>query len=406
MQSELPLAGINVIEFSHMVMGPSAGLVLADLGATVTKIEPLGGDNTRRLKGSGAGYFSMYNRNKRSICIDLKSDEGKMLAKKLVSTADVVVENFRPGAMDMLGFSYGDLAKDNPGLIYCSARGFLSGPYEHRTALDEVAQMMGGLAYMTGMPGKPMRAGASVIDVMGGMFAVIGILAALQMRHQSGQGQQVASSLYESTVFLMGQHMAQQAVLGVPVQPMSVRTSAWSIYDIFTSKDEQLVFVAVVSDTQWRNFCMHFGLSEFASDDSLATNSDRVKQRDRIIPAVQAIFSKLSKSELMSKVEKCGLPYAGVGSPSDLFDDPHLLASGGLLDVILPGGKSTRLPALPLQMNGQRFGVVRDIPSQGQDILEVLRGAGYSIVDIDELVRRGVVAPAPFDSNANNDADN
>jgi len=399
MQTKLPLAGVKVIEFSHMVMGPSAGLVLADLGASVTKIEPLGGDNTRRLKGSGAGYFSMYNRNKRSICVDLKSDEGNALARKLVKTADVVIENFRPGAMDKLGYGYNDLAGDNPGLIYCSARGFLSGPYEHRTALDEVAQMMGGLAFMTGLPGRPMRAGASVIDVMGGMFAVIGILAALQMRHQSGRGQQVSSSLYESTVFLMGQHMAQQAVLGQPAQPMSVRTSAWSIYDIFNTRDEQQVFVAVVSDTQWRQFCEHFGLSEFAADESLAANSDRVGQRDRIIPAVQQIFSTLSKSELMAKLETCGLPYAGVGKPADLFDDPHLLASGGLLDITVPGGEPTRLPALPLQMNGQRFGVTRDVPLQGQDLSEVLQEFGYTASEIDGLVSRGVVAPAAPDAN-------
>lgn len=393
--SELPLADVKVVEFSHMVMGPSAGLILADLGARVTKIEPLGGDNTRRLKGSGAGYFCMYNRNKRSICVDLKSDRGNALARKLVSTADVVVENFRPGAMDKLGYGYEDLARENPALIYCSARGFLSGPYEHRTALDEVAQMMGGLAYMTGLPGRPMRAGASVIDVTGGMFAVIGILAALQMSHRTGRGQHVASSLFESTVFLMGQHMAQQAVLGEPAKPMSIRTSAWSIYDIFTSKDEQQVFVAVVSDTQWRNFCGHFGLTTFADDESLATNAARVSQRDRIIPAVQDLFSTLTKSELMTKLEACGLPYAGVGRPADLFDDPHLLASGGLLDVTIPGGDPIRLPALPIQMDGRRFGVTRDIPSQGQDIAEVLQEAGYSDNEIDELIAQGVVSRAP-----------
>ena len=396
-ESELPLAGIKVVEFSHMVMGPSAGLVLADLGASVTKIEPLGGDNTRRLKGSGAGYFSMYNRNKRSICVDLKSDEGNAIATKLVQTADVVIENFRPGAMDKLGYGYDDLVKDNPGLIYCSARGFLSGPYEHRTALDEVAQMMGGLAYMTGLPGRPMRAGASVIDVLGGMFAVIGILSALEMRHKTGRGQQVASSLYESTVFLMGQHMAQQAALGEPAKPMSIRTSAWSIYDIFESKDEQQVFVAVVSDTQWRQFCQHFDLDEFAADETLAANSSRVSQRDRIIPAVQQVFSTLDKAELMEKLEACGLPYAGVGRPADLFDDPHLLASGGLLDVTIPGGNATKLPALPLQMNGQRFGVKRDVPLQGQDIVEVLQEAGYNSGEIDGLIARNIVAAGDRD---------
>ena len=312
----------------------------------------------------------------------------------MVRTADIVIENFRPGAMDKLGYGYDVLSRNNPGLIYCSARGFLSGPYEHRTALDEVAQMMGGLAYMTGLPDRPMRAGASVIDVMGGMFAVIAILSALQMRHQSGRGQQVASSLYESTVFLMGQHMAQQAALGEPAQPMSVRTSAWSIYDIFTSKDGQQVFVAVVSDTQWRQFCRNFGLDDFAADDSLAANSDRVKQRDRILPAVQKIFATLSKSELMEKIEACGLPYAGVGKPADLFDDPHLLASGGLLDVTIPGGAPTRLPALPIQMDGRRFGVTRDVPLQGQDLTEVLQELGYGADEISGFVDRGVVAAA------------
>jgi crotonobetainyl-CoA:carnitine CoA-transferase CaiB-like acyl-CoA transferase len=392
-QADLPLSHIKVIEFSHMVMGPSAGLVLADLGADVVKVEPLGGDNTRRLRGSGAGYFSMYNRNKRSICVDLKSEKGNALAKRLVKDADVLIENFRPGAMDKLGYSYAELSADNPALIYCSARGFLSGPYEHRTALDEVAQMMGGLAYMTGLPGRPMRAGASVVDVLGGMFAVIGILAALEMRREGGRGQQIASSLFESTAFLMGQHMAQQAVMGEPAKPMSIRTSAWAIYDIFECKDDEQVFVAVVSDTQWQQFCSEFGLTEFAEDSTLATNKERVEQRDRIIPAVQKLFSPYSKSELMDKLEGCGLPHAGVGKPADLFDDPHLLASGGLVDVTVPGGEATRLPALPLQMDGQRFGLVRDVPRQGEHLVEVLEEAGYSADEIEELTEGGIVAP-------------
>ena len=255
--------------------------------------------------------------------------------------------------------------------------------------------MMAGLAYMTGLPGRPMRAGASVIDVLGGMFAVIAILAALQMRDKTGRGQQVASSLYESTVFLIGQHMAQQAVLGQPAKPMPVRTSAWSIYDIFNSKDEQQVFVAVVGDTQWQQFCDHFGLTEFAEDESLMTNAGRIGQRERVIPAVQEIFSTFTKSELMSKLGACGLPYAGVGTPADLFDDPHLLESGGLLDVTIPGGEQTRLPALPLQMDGHRFGVTRDIPTQGQDVSEVLQEAGYSSDEVDELIEQGVISSAP-----------
>lgn len=387
----LPLSHIKVIEFSHMVMGPSASAVLADLGADVIKIEPIGGDNTRRLRGSGAGYFAMYNRNKRSICIDLKSKQGNAVAKKLISGADILIENFRPGAMAKLGYGYADLAKDNEQLIYCSARGFLNGPYEHRTALDEVAQMMGGLAYMTGLPNRPMRAGASVIDVMGGMFGVIAILAALEMRKIHGKGQEVASSLFESTVFLMGQHMAQEVVMGEPAKPMSIRTSAWAIYDIFNTKDEQQVFVAVVSDTQWLMFCQEFNLTEFGADKSLAANNDRVAHRDKILPAVQDIFLTLNKSDLMKQLENCGLPFAGVGKPSDLFNDPHLLESGGLLDIKLPNGETTRLPGIPIQMSGKRFDIRKNVPLQGEHTLEILKNAGFTDKEIEELVQDGIV---------------
>lgn len=390
--SNLPLDGIKVIEFSHMVMGPSAGVVLADLGADVVKIEPLGGDNTRRLRGSGAGYFSMYNRNKRSICIDLKSARGSKLASELVSNADVVIENFRPGAMQKLGFGYETLAHDNPGLIYCSARGFLKGPYEHRTALDEVAQMMGGLAYMTGLPGKPMRAGASVIDVMGGVFAVVGILAALQQRRNSGKGQQLTSALFESTVFLMGQHMAQQLVMGEAPQPMSIRTSAWAIYDRFDTRDGEQVFVAVVSDTQWQKFCSEFNLDDFAADATLNTNNERVANRNRIIPRVQALFQQLEKTALMQRLENCGLPFAGVAKPSDLFEDPHLLSSGGLLEMNFPDNRTARLPALPLQMDGDRFGLRRELPLAGQHTVEILEEAGYNATETNALIEDGVVA--------------
>ena len=389
---ELPLAKLKVVEFSHMVMGPSAGLLLADMGAGVVKLEPLTGDNTRRLRGSGAGYFSMYNRNKRSVCIDLKSARGRAIAKRLVKEADVLIENFRPGAMDKSGYGYAELSKENPRLIYYSARGFLSGPYEHRTALDEVAQMMGGLAYMTGPPGQPLRAGTSVIDVVGGMFGVIGILSALEMRNRTGQGQWINSSLFESVAFLVGQHMAQFAVTGEPAPPMPVRMSAWAIYDVFNSKDGKQVFVAVVSDTQWKKFCEYFSFGEFERDESLATNSGRVGQRDRIIPRVRSLFRTFTEMELMQRLEQCGLPYAPISKPEELFNDPHLLESGGLLDVTTPAGQETKLPALPLQMDGKRFGVRRDVPKQGQHTRDVLQELGFSDGDIDALINDQVVA--------------
>lgn len=389
---KLPLDGIRVIEFSHMVMGPSAGLLLADLGADVIKVEPVSGDKTRNLKGSGAGYFAMYNRNKRSIRIDLKSDAGKAVAKRLVNGADVLIENFRPGAMDKLGFDYASLSEDNPRLIYCSNRGFLNGPYEHRTALDEVAQMMGGLAYMTGPPGRPLRAGASVIDVTGGMFAALGTLAALEERHRTGRGQLVKSSLFESTVFLVGQHMAQYAVTGAPAAPMPARISAWAIYDVFETGDGERVFVGVVSDSQWLTFCEDFGFNGFLADEDLRANNNRVAARDRIIPEVQARFLEMNQAELMERLEASGLPFAPITRPEDLFDDVHLNASGGLLDMQLPGGVETRLPALPLELDGHRFGVRRNPPESGEHADEILGEAGYTAEEIAALVAAHIVS--------------
>ena len=349
-----------------MVMGPVVGLILADLGADVLKIEPPGGDKTRRLPGSGAGYFPMYNRNKRSLCLDTKSESGRATAQALCAKADIVIENFRPGAMDKLGLGYEKLRQTNPGLIYCSLKGFLNGPYEHRTALDEVTQMMGGLAYMTGLPGKPMRAGASVIDVTGGMFGVIAILAALEQRHRSGRGQHVHSSLFETTAFLVGQHMAQHAVSGKPLQPMSVRTSAWAVYDIFDTADDEQLFVAVVSDGQWKLFCDAFGLGEFANDPSLAGNGDRVRQRDRILPVIREALGAMTQAELMQKLDRTGLPFAAIASPEDLFDDPHLNA-GGLVEVTLANGDKVKLPSLPVAFGDQRLHLRRDLPEPDMD---------------------------------------
>ena len=374
----LPLQGIRVVEFSHMVMGPSAGLVLADLGADVVKVEPPGGDKTRELKGSGAGYFPMYNRNKRSICVDMKSADGQAVIDRLVKKADVVIENFRPGALAKMGYGYDVLAEKNPGLIYCSARGFLSGPYEARTALDEVVQMMGGLAYMTGPPGQPLRAGASVVDVMGGLFGVIGILSALEERHRTGRGQHLTSSLFESTAFLVGQHMAQYVATGEPAAPMPVRISAWAIYDLFDTKTGQKLFVGVVSDSQWQLFCEEFALKQFVGNAAYATNSQRVAHRAEIMPVVQELFATFTMTQLIEKLQRCGLPYAPISKPEELFDDPHLLDSQGLLAIDFPNGESGGLPALPLEMSGQRFGVRRQLPSAGEHTEEVLHELGFS----------------------------
>ncbi len=384
--NKLPLENIKVIEFSHMVMGPSAGMILADLGAEVIKVEPVGGDKTRNLKGSGAGYFAMYNRNKKSVCIDMKSAEGHKVIADMVKGADVVIENFRPGALEEIGYGYEQLSEINSQLIYMSARGFLKGPYQNRTALDEVAQMMGGLAYMTGPKDRPLRAGASVIDVMGGMFGVIGILSALLQRSSTNAGQHVTSSLFESTVFLMGQHMAQQVVTGQAAAPMPERISAWAIYDVFEVKNDEKLFVAVVSDSQWVKFCLEFKFDDFASDASLNTNVQRVLKRDLIIARVAEHFKQIELSDLSDRLKSIGLPYAPINRPEDLSDDLHLIESGGLLDIELGGGQQAKLPALPLEFSDQRFGLRRSIPEVGEHTGEVLESLGYSDQKVNDLL--------------------
>ena len=390
--SQQPLSGIKVIEMTHMVMGPAVGAILGDLGADVIKIEPLKGDKTRQLKTSGSGYFLTYNRNKRSVALDVKTPEGQDIAQKLLAGADVFIENFRPGAMDKLGFSYSELEKTNPGLIYCSAKGFLNGPYQHRTALDEVAQMMGGLAYMTGPPGRPLRAGSSVIDIMGGMYGVIAILAALEERHRTQKGQKVTSALFENVVYLMGQHMAQTATTGSAPPPMSVRVSAWAVYDIFETKGNDQIFVGVVSDSQWKIFCESFELTDFISDKDMEINSGRVEKRDVIIPILQKLFKTYTKVELMEKLEKTGLPFAPINTPEDLFDDPHLNVSGGLLNIDIPEGGSTKLPAMPIEMNDRRFGVHQQVPKVGEHSQEVLKELGFDEVEIESFYKKKIIS--------------
>lgn len=390
--SNKPLTGIKVIEMTHMVMGPAVGAILGDLGAEVIKIEPISGDKTRVLKKSGSGYFLTYNRNKRSLAMDIKKEEGKKIVQSLIRKSDVFIENFRPGAMDKLGFSYEEFSKLNSELIYCSAKGFLRGPYEHRTALDEVAQMMGGLAYMTGPPGRPLRAGSSVIDIMGGMFGAIAILAALQERQTTKKGQKVTSALYENVVYLMGQHMAQTATTGSPPPPMSVRVAAWAVYDIFDTKDGEQIFIGVVSDTQWKLFCESFGLDDYANDESMDLNKGRVEKRDVIIPRLQELFSTFTKDDLMKKLDSTGLPFAPISKPEDLFDDVHLNESGGLLDIEIPTGGKTKLPAMPINMDDRRFDVHTPVPKVGEHSIKILEELGMDEDEINDLFDQEVVS--------------
>ncbi len=372
-------------------MGPSAGLILADLGADVIKIEPLGGDHTRRLLGFAAGFFATFNRNKRSLAIDLKSDEGRVLLHRLAGTADVVLENYAPGTMDRLGCGYDQLSGLNPRLIYCALKGFLSGPYEHRPALDEVVQFMAGLAYMTGPPGQPLRAGASVVDIMGGMFAVIAIQAALREREHSGRGQLVKAALYESTAFLMMQHMAGQAVTGRAPPPMPARDGAWAIYEPFATQDGEQIFVGLTSDGQWRRFCEHFGLAGLLQNPAYKTNEDRVNQRPTLRPIVADIIARHALAELAELFDRIDIPFAPVAKPGDLFDDPQLNAFGRMLDIEFPNGVTAKLPRLPVEIGKHDFALRRQAPATGEHTSEILAELGLAPAEIAALTKRRIV---------------
>jgi crotonobetainyl-CoA:carnitine CoA-transferase CaiB-like acyl-CoA transferase len=384
-----PLAKIRALEFTQNIMGPSAGLILADLGADVVKIEAIEGESTRRLSGFAAGFFGYFNRNKRSIAIDLKHKEGQALVHRLASTADVVLENYAPGTMERLDCGYATLSQKNPRLVYCALKGFLSGPYEHRPALDEVVQFMGGLAYMTGPPGQPLRAGSSVVDIMGGAFAVIAILAALRERDRTSRGQYVKSALFESTAFLMGQHMAGEVLTGAPMPPMPARIGGWGIYQVFKTRDGEL-FVGVTSNNHWRRFCESFERPDLLADARLDTNEKRVAARAWLIPEVAALLAQYDTATITAKCEAAQIPFAPVAKVADLFTDPQL-AKGGLLDVELPGGIRTRLPALPIEMDGARTTLERNPPKIGEHTRTILEEAGFGADEIRRLIADGVV---------------
>ena len=387
----LPLAGVRVVEFTHMVMGPTCGMVLADLGADVIKVEPITGDNTRKLLGSGAGFYPLFNRNKKSIALDLKSVEGREVVLKLIATADIVSENFKTETMQKLGLDYAALRTLDERLIYVSHKGFLPGPYDHRTALDEVVQMMGGLAYMTGRPGDPLRAGSSVNDIMGGMFGAIGAMAALMQRAMTGKGQEVQSALFENNIFLVAQHMMQFAVTGKAAAPMPERISPWGIYDVFSVKDKEQIFLAVVGDGQWKTFCDAFGYPDLFADPRTKTNNDRVLARDWLIPELRQRLEVFSRAELSQRFEQVGLPFAPITDPQHLFADRHLQATGGLAPMELPDGRATQVPLLPLMLNGERLGLRLDPPKLGEHADDLLQCLGYAPEQVAALRAKGVL---------------
>lgn len=375
----LPLSGIRVIEMSHMVMGPTCGMLLAQLGAEVIKIEPLEGDKTRALRGMATSFFPLFNRGKRSVALDLNSEFGREVVLELLATADVFIENFKDATIQRLGLDVGTLGEMFPRLIVGSHKGFLSGPYEHRPALDEVVQMMTGLAYMTGSREVPLRVGSSINDIMGGMFGVIGILAALRDRDRSGEGAEIRIGLFENSLFAVAQHIVQYQMTGIPVPPMPQRQLGWPIYDIFNTADGGRLFVAMSTNGHWQAFCQSFGLADLLHDATLKTVPQRIEARSRIVPVVARAFLGATVADLEKRLDELGIPFSQINAPEEMLDDPHVNRPGGLCDMIDIDGRTVKVPTLPVEFNGQAFDGEAWVPALGADTAEILRELGYSV---------------------------
>ncbi len=387
-----PLSGLRVLEFTHAVLGPMCGLMLADFGAEVIRVEPPTGDPTRTLKGFGMGYYPFFNRNKKSLAVDLKTEHGRAIIQKLLTTTDILIENFGPGTMDRLGLGYDALVTNHPSLIYVSLKGFMPGPYEHRAALDEVVQMMSGLAYMTGPPGQPLRAGASIIDIMGGMYGAFGVLLALKERETTGRGQLVRGALFETAAFVMGHHMAYSAMSGEPVPPMPARVSAWAVYHQFETADGGRVFIGVTSDAQWGRFCETFEQEAWQADERLTTNNARIDAREWLLPLIREMIGGMTQAEVLSRCERAGVPFSPIARPEDLFDDPQLIGGGSLLETVLPNGLTTRLPRQPLELGGRAGEIHQPPPELGEHTREILSGLGVEEREVERLIEKKVIS--------------
>ena len=377
--SYLPLEGVRVIEMSHMIMGPSCGMFLAFLGAEVIKVEPPEGDKTRHLTGMGRGFFPTFNRGKKSITLDLKSDEGLDTLYRLLATADVFVENFRDQSLSKMGCAPEVLREKYPSLIVASCKGFLRGPYEDRTAMDEVVQMMTGMAYMTGPTGRPLRIGSSANDIMAGLFGALSVLGALLQREKDGSGHAIRIGLFENCLLLVAQHMVQFDLEGREAPPMPEREFSWPVYDIFETGDGKKIFIGAVTEGQWKILCDILGLHVLKADPRLQRRMDQIEAREWTIPLVARAVSGAQSKALMEELEKSGIPFSSINRPAEMYLDPHVNREGGLLKSALPEGGNYRAPGLPFEVDGQSVGgFTIDLPAIGKDTKEILSSLGIS----------------------------
>lgn len=393
--TSLPLAGLRVLELGHIVAGPTAGQILADLGADVLKVESVdGGDQMRRMPPAGAAAFHFFNRNKRSIALDLRGG-GKEAFLRLAGQADIILDNFAFGAVEKLGIDHDVVARENPRVIWLAIKGFLPGPAERRPMLDELAQMMGGLAFMTGPAGQPMRAGASVIDVGAATYGVLGVLAALRQRDATGRGQRITAGLFETSVFWVGQWMASSQQQQKPSVPMAeIRQGSrmgWGVYQLFRTRDDDQVFIGITSDAHWSRFCKAFERPDLLADPRFKDNTARVVAHQELAQIIGAMVDALDSSVVQARLEAAGVPFAPLRRPDQLVNEPQLTESGHLLETPVDGERSSWLPKLPLHSDAFAFGLRRLAPRLGEQTVEALQEAGYTQAEIRAMIDSGAV---------------
>lgn len=394
MTGNRPLSDVTVLELGHIIAGPFCTLLLADLGADVIKVEhPGGGDIVRDSSPIGNSSFNYVNRDKRSITLNLKSDRGAAVFRELLSEADVLVENFRPGTAERLGVGYDDLREDFPTLVYCSIKGFNEGPYESFPALDPVAEALSGLMSVTGHADQPpVRSGTSVADMTASLYGAIAVLGALRQREQTGEGQKVTAPLFESTVALMGYWLSYTQAYDQIPEPLGAGHPNWAPYDVFRTSDDGWVFIGPSGQRQWVALCEALDL-DLHEDDRFATLDDRRTNIDALTAELTEALGAHDEETVVERLREAGVPVAPVNDTRDVCADPHLAATDALVEVTTTEGEErrVRIPRFPVQATGFDHVDSTDPPALGEHTEGVLSSLGYSADELASLREDGVI---------------
>ncbi len=383
------LAGLRVLDCTHVIAGAWCSMVLADLGADVVKIEPPAGETTRGHPGAAFRAFDFVNRNKRAIALDLSTEAGSGVVRKLAETADVFVENYRPGSLDRMGLGYAQLAAINPKLVYCSVSGFgLDGPYRDRGGFDLIAQAMSGIMSFTGEEGatRPVAAGVPLCDLTAGMFAAVGVLAALQSRATSGKGQHVESSLLESALAYTVWETGLWLTTGEVAKPKGTRHRLAAPYEAMKTADG-FVVVGVNNQKLWVRFCEALGAPEMATEEGFDRPNRRVRNRDALQARIEAILTTQPTAHWIARLEKVGVPAGPLNDIAQAWDDPQVKARGLMADA-----DGRRFPRTPIKLSETPVKLVRGPAEVGQHTREVLGEAGFSAAEIEALMASGAAA--------------